>query len=518
MWKVALLALAAHGLRLPAAPRRARTALRSSALEAAADGEGEGLRRGQRVVDAARGAAKGVKSVPARLNKARTPGPRRVALLVEPTPFTHVSGYANRFKEQLKYLKEFGDDVAIAVPDDKPEAPDSYDGFPITTVDGFRFPLYAHLCLTGDIRGQAKRMVERFKPDVIHASSPGFFALAAVSYAKALDVPLVLSYHTHLPVYAEKYAGWLPFSRFSAWAAIKMAHSFADLTLVTSPQIMAEFKEQNIKRVGVWRKGIDVDTFNPDFRDEATRRVLAPNHADKKILLYVGRISVEKRLEDVAATLRARPDTVFAVVGGGPHEAALRDFFAEFGDRVHFVGVLRGDALSKAYASADLFTMPSDSETLGFVVLEAMASGLPIVAANAGGIPSIVTNDRNGVLVTAGDTATFAQKVGAILDDADLRARLTSRGRRDTENWSWKASTKHLRNVHYTAAIRRHAAAKRARATGDLLSKLVSPQLARLLRMRVKQLFTAVFGWVGLAKAATTPAESRALRNPALGA
>ena len=138
-------------------------------------------------------------------------------------------------------------------------------------------------------------------------------------------MPLVLSYHTHLPVYAEKYAGWLPFSRFSAWAAIKMAHSFADLTLVTSPQIMAEFKEQNIKRVGVWRKGIDVDTFNPDFRDEATRRVLAPNHADKKILLYVGRISVEKRLEDVAATLRARPDTVFAVVGGGPHEAALRD-------------------------------------------------------------------------------------------------------------------------------------------------------------------------------------------------
>ncbi|KAH8098923.1 phosphatidylinositol N-acetylglucosaminyltransferase [Aureococcus anophagefferens] len=373
MWKVALLALAAHGLRLPAAPRRARTALRSSALEAAADGEGEGLRRGQRVVDAAGGAAKGVKSVPARLNKARTPGPRRVALLVEPTPFTHVSGYANRFKEQLKYLKEFGDDVAIAVPDDKPEAPDSYDGFPITTVDGFRFPLYAHLCLTGDIRGQAKRMVERFKPDVIHASSPGFFALAAVSYAKALDVPLVLSYHTHLPVYAEKYAGWLP-SAASARGRDQDGALVRRPDAVTSPQIMAEFKEQNIKRVGVWRKGIDADTFNPDFRDEATRRVLAEPRAD----------------EDPA------------LVGASP-----------------------------AYASADLFTMPSDSETLGFVVLEAMASGLPIVAANAGGIPSI--------------------KVGAILDDADLRDRLTSRGRRDTENWSWKASTKHLRNVHYTA-------------------------------------------------------------------
>ena len=72
-------------------------------------------------------------------------------------------------------------------------------GYPITTLEGFRFPLYAHLCLTGDFKGEARRMVEKFKPDVIHASSPGFFALAATGIAKALDVPLVLSYHTHLP-------------------------------------------------------------------------------------------------------------------------------------------------------------------------------------------------------------------------------------------------------------------------------------------------------------------------------
>ena len=98
-------------------------------------------------------------------------GTLRIALLVEPTPFTHVSGYANRFKEQLKYLKEFGDEVAVATPDDKPEAPDEFMGYPITTLEGFRFPLYAHLCLTGDFKGEARRMVEKFKPDVIHASS-----------------------------------------------------------------------------------------------------------------------------------------------------------------------------------------------------------------------------------------------------------------------------------------------------------------------------------------------------------
>ena len=175
----------------------------------------------------------------------------------------------------------------MATPDDKPEAPDEFMGYPITTLEGFRFPLYAHLCLTDDFKGEARRMVERFKPDVIHASSPGFFALAATGIAKALDVPLVLSYHTHLPVYAERYASWLPFSRSSAWLAIKAAHAFADVTLVTSPQIMDEFKQHHIRNVKVWQKGIDVDIFNPEFRDAATRNVLAPKNPSKTILLYV---------------------------------------------------------------------------------------------------------------------------------------------------------------------------------------------------------------------------------------
>ena len=150
------------------------------------------------------------------------------------------------------------------------------------------------------------------------------------------------------------------------------------------------------------------------LRDEATRRVLMPARPSSTILLCVGRISVEKRLEDVAAVLRARPETCFSIVGGGPHEAALAEALGEFGDRVHFTGVLTGDALSRAYASADVFVMPSDSETLGFVVLEAMASGLPVVAARAGGIPSIVDDDRNGVLVEPRDAERTKDKLGFV--------------------------------------------------------------------------------------------------------
>ena len=422
----------------------------------------------------------------------QTEKPLKIALLVEPTPFTHVCGYANRFQEMLKYLKEFGDSVEIATPDDKSEAPREFLGFPITTLKGARLPLYPDVCLTMDVRGSARKMVENFRPDVIHVSTPGFLSMAAAAYAKAFKIPLVMSYHTHLPIYAERYMGWVPFSRSGSWQYIKTLHSFADLTLVTSPQMLEEFHDQSIKRVAVWKKGVDIDIFNPKHRDQHTRRnvLMKKKHHDKKeafdddsssnnnnknggvvlakeedtILLYVGRLSVEKRLDELEKVLETTPDSVkLAFVGGGPHEAALRRLFARFGDRVNFCGVLRGEALSKAYASADVFVMPSDSETLGFVVIEAMASGLAVVAARAGGIPSIVDDQKNGILAPPRDPKAFALAVNKLLHDNEKQNRLKQQARKDAEQWGWKAATRHLR-LKYKDAIQRHELIQRAEA------------------------------------------------------
>ena len=135
--------------------------------------------------------------------------------------------------------------------------------------------------------------------------------------------------------------------------------------------------------------------------------------------------------------------------------------------------------------------MPSDSETLGFVVIEAMASGLPIVAANAGGIPSIVDDDSNGILVPPGDVNAFAKAACRVLDDAKLRERLTTRGRTDAEGWSWRAATRNLRDEHYHSAIRRHAALKRERE-GGVLSRFL-PRRVRLLTARFRRLVSFVF-------------------------
>lgn len=130
---------------------------------------------------------------------------RKVCLMIEPTPFTHVSGYANRFKEMLKYMSKAGDDVEILTVDSKTPAadlPTSYMNYPIKHTAGFTFPLYNHISLTIDLpEMKGITILESNKPDLIHVTSPGFLLFAAMFYARIYKIPLVMSYHTHLPTY-----------------------------------------------------------------------------------------------------------------------------------------------------------------------------------------------------------------------------------------------------------------------------------------------------------------------------
>jgi Glycosyltransferase Family 4 len=132
---------------------------------------------------------------------------RKICLMVEPTPFTHVSGYANRFKEMLKFLKKAGDEVDILTVDSKTpsqDLPKEYQGYPVSHTQGFTFPLYNHISLTIDLpEMKGAQMIEKCKPDIIHVTSPGFLLFAAMFYARVMKIPLVMSYHTHLPSYGK---------------------------------------------------------------------------------------------------------------------------------------------------------------------------------------------------------------------------------------------------------------------------------------------------------------------------
>merc|ERR1712185_711177 len=148
------------------------------------------------------------------------------------------------------------------------------------------------------------------------------------------------------------------------------------------------------------------------------------------------------------------PDARLALVGDGPDRAALEAHFE--GTSTVFTGLLRGEELSRAFAAADVFAMPSDSETLGFVVLEAMASGVPVVGCDAGGVPSLIADGETGFLFAPGDTAALAEKVGALISDRALVEKVGKAARAEAEKWGWEAATANLRTTQYKMAVENH--------------------------------------------------------------
>lgn len=265
-----------------------------------------------------------------------------------------------------------------------------------------------------------------------------------------MRIPLVMSYHTHLPSYAVNYLGFIPGVERFAWESLRWAHERADLTLVTSPQMKEELTAQGIPRVDVWRKGIDTERFDPKFQSVEMRAEMSDGNPDDFLMVYVGRLGAEKRIKDVRDMLDKMPNARFCVVGKGPQMEELQEYFK--GTKTKFMGQMSGDALSQAFASGDAFVMPSDSETLGFVVLESMASGVPVVGAKAGGIPDLIQHEKDGFLVEPGNIDGFVARLKQ-LQDKKFQKNMGKMAREEAERWGWEAATSVLRNIQYEKAM-----------------------------------------------------------------
>lgn len=239
------------------------------------------------------------------------------------------------------------------------------------------------------------------------------------------------------------------------WAIIRFFHSAAHLTLVTSAVMARQLAAEAAPAEGsieVWKKGVCSETFHPRFRSDAMRARLSGGHPEAPILLSVGRLGNEKNLQSLREVLAALPGARLAFVGDGPAREELKAYFV--GTPTVFMGMLHGEELSAAYASADIFLMPSETETLGFVVLEAMASGVPVVAVRAGGIPDILTRPgETGYLYEPGDVAGAAARVRELAADPALRATVGAAAREEVSLWDWRAATQHLLQVQYPLAI-----------------------------------------------------------------
>ena len=268
----------------------------------------------------------------------------------------------------------------------------------------------------------------------------------------------------------------------AAWQLIRIVHSWADLTVVTSPQIRDEFEHQHgIPRCTVWQKGIDTVTFHPHHRNAMMRRRMmgkddvrrtSDNNEHRNddnlfLMVYIGRLGTEKRLHDLRDILDQlsehyshiqsdlKSQVRLCIVGDGPHRSTLKKCFQKYIQEgiVTFMGVLRGTDLSQAYASSDIFILPSDSETLGFVVMESMASGVPVIGVRAGGVPDLIEHNRTGFLVDqVGHISTFVQHILQLKDDVRLRNEMSKSSRIEMERWGWSTSMEKLVTEQYAAA------------------------------------------------------------------
>ncbi len=364
----------------------------------------------------------------------------RIAFFTE-TFLPKVDGIVTRLTKTLQHLVAAGDEVLIFCPEG---GPDSYLGAKVVGVPALPLPLYPELKLALP-RPAVSEALEQFRPDLVHVVNPAVLGLGGIWLAKSRNLPLVASYHTHLPKYLEHYG--MGMLEPLLWELLKAAHNQASLNLCTSTAMVAELAAKGIQHTALWQRGVDTDLFRPEWRNDSMRARLHGSYGDTgHLLLYIGRLSAEKQIERIRPVLEAMPQTRLALVGDGPHRQHLERWFE--GTPTTFVGYLAGQDLASAYACGDAFLFPSSTETLGLVLLEAMAAGCPVVGADRGGIPDIVSDGENGCLYDPDQPHSLTAAVQRLLGESQTRASLRQAARQEAERWGWAGATDQLRGYY----------------------------------------------------------------------
>ena len=368
----------------------------------------------------------------------------RIAYFTE-TFLPATDGVVTRLRHTIDELLKMGDEMLVIAPK-YGEGPGSYEGVPIHRVSSVPFPPYPQIKLA-PINPGVGAALRRFGPDLIHAVNPFVLGWGAPFYSRRMNVPLVASYHTNVAAYASFYKLDL-FDRVTRWHTRRL-HNQAALNLCTSEATLRYLSREGIERLHLWPQGVDGRRFHPDKFSKDCRVRLTNGHPAERLLLYVGRLSQEKNIGKLKAVLREVPGVRLALVGDGP---ARRDLEQEYADTpTVFTGALHGEQLAAAFASADAFLFPSITETLGMAMIEALASGLPVLAARTGATGEVVGDGETGLLYDPGSDAALVAAVRKLFSDDGLRLQMGRRARAAAEKRDWRSSTRTLRGYYEQA-------------------------------------------------------------------
>jgi phosphatidylinositol alpha 1,6-mannosyltransferase len=366
----------------------------------------------------------------------------RVAIVAE-SFLPQVNGVSNSVVRILEHLRRTGHEALVIAPDNPPGEPRAeriHDGIRVHRVPSRMFPKVTSLPL-GVPTPRLVRVLRGFDPDVVHLASPALLGYGGVKAARYLGVPTVAVYQTDVPGFAASYG--IGATTRVAWAWFRHLHRLADRTLAPSTATMESLVDHRFPRVHHWARGVDVIRFAPSARDEELRHHWSPD--GKPIVGFVGRLAPEKHAERLIA-LAAAGAVQLVMVGDGVDRPKLQ---AAMPTAV-FTGALYGNELSAAYASMDVFVHAGEHETFCQVVQEALASGLPVIAPDAGGPRDLVTPWRTGLLLPVKEFE--ARLPAAVAHLVEERHRYAPAARRSVLGRSWPVICDELLG-HYEAVL-----------------------------------------------------------------
>lgn len=327
--------------------------------------------------------------------------------------------------------------------------PDDHDAVRVHRSPSMRFVLDPKIQWAFPRRREVLADLRAFGPDVVHVMTEFAIGLTGVRAARALGIPIVASAHTDYDRYARLYhVSW---AVAAGWHYLRWFYRQARVVLCPSRSYEAHLHRRGVHHTALWTRGVDTDEFSPAHRSRAFRERFGVVDGGTMVA-YVGRFGPEKRIDvllDAWELIAPRyPNASLVFVGQGRMEQAIRERALP---RVHLTGILHGPALAEAYASADVLAFPSDTETFGNVLLEAMASGVACVAAGAGGVMEFTADGENALLVPPRDAGALGTAIAALLSGPALRTRLAEGGRSTALGRQW--------DVIYDALMQEYARA-----------------------------------------------------------
>lgn len=373
----------------------------------------------------------------------------KIAIFTD-TFYPDVNGVARTLKRLTDYFKGQNITFKVFAPDSN--QPDYVSGH-IHRFKSLSFYFYPECRLAFPNLIHLKSELRRFSPDLIHVATPFSAGLCGIHFAKKFDIPLVGSYHTNFDHYLKYYD--LQFLSKIVWKYMQWFHRPCQKIFVPSSDTFHQLQHHGFTNLEIWPRGVDCQLFHPHYDKKAVQERYGIHQ--KYLLIYVGRLAPEKDVEVLLSAANSMPSDInrnihWLMIGDGPLREKLE---GQAPANMTFTGYLQGERLAEVYAASDLFVFPSPTETFGNVVLEALASGTPVVGANAGGVRNIIKHGDTGLLCRTGDVQEFIDSIIHLLNNDPVREQMGMAGREYALTQRWDKIFDSL-IWHYTKILNEH--------------------------------------------------------------